>query len=56
MPEPRTNNNLIIHRLIPLEPFGTLIRVRDFIVEMSEGKFGLGGGEDAPAPSVIISR
>lgn len=44
MPEPRTNNNLIIHRLIPLEPFGTLIRVRDFIVEMSEGKFGLGGG------------
>ncbi|AQT06505.1 hypothetical protein [Acetobacter persici] len=36
--------NLIIHRIAPLDPFGTLIRVRDFIGDMSEGKVGMPWG------------
>lgn len=45
MPDTTENeNSLIIHRIVPLDPFGTLIRVRDFIGDMSEGKVGMPGG------------
>lgn len=34
-----SKNNLLFHQITPLDPFGTLIRVRDYIKEMGEGEF-----------------